>query len=260
VEGKVALACGNRIGCPAQQLAAIEFFASRGQMDIDGFGEKLVAQVVAAGLVHDVADIFALTAEQLEGLDRFAEQSANNLVAAVAAAKQAATFSRLLAALGIAHVGGVVARPIAQKYRRLSALRAAAAAVDSEAFVAELCEIDGIGEIIARSVDRFLRDPHVAAVLDKLVARGVDPDEPVAAASEGPLAGKTLVVTGTLAAPRGEIQKRIEAAGGKVAGSVSKKTDYLVAGADTGKTKLEAAQKHGVAVIDETELARILAG
>jgi len=257
-EGKVVLACPNRLGCPAQQLAAIEFFASRGQMNIDGLGEKVVAQLVGAGLVHDVADLFVLTAEQVADLDRFAEQSAKNLIAAIASAKQAATFSRLLAALGIAHVGGVIAKPLAQKYGTLSALRAACAAKESEAFVAELCEIEGVGEIIARAVDRFLREPHVNTVLDKLVERGLDPKEPVVATSDGPLSGKTLVVTGTLSKPRADVQKAIEAAGGKVAGSVSKKTTYLVAGADTGKTKLEAAQKHGVTVIDEAELDKLL--
>ena len=258
-EGKVALICQNRLGCPAQQLAAIEFFASRGQMNIDGLGEKVVAQLVSAGLVHDVADLFVLTAEQVADLERFAEQSAKNLVDAIGKAKESATFSRLLAALGIAHVGGVIAKPIAQKYGTLTALRAAAAAKDSAGFVAELCEIEGVGDTIAEAIDRFLRDPHAGAVLDKLAARGLDPKEPVAAVSEGPLTGKTLVVTGTLTQPRADVQKKIEMAGGKVAGSVSKKTTYLVAGADTGKTKLEAAQKHGVKVIDEVELDKLLA-
>jgi len=260
-EGKVALVCPNRLGCPAQQLAAIEFFASRGQMNIDGLGEKVVAQLVETGRVHDVADLFGLTAEQLEKLERFGKQSAQNLVAAIAKARSEATFARLLAALGIANLGGVLARPIAEKYRRLSALRDAAARLESDALVAELCEIDGIGETIARSVDRFLRDPHAAAVLAKLADQyGIDPEQPVRPITEGPLSGKTLVVTGTLTAPRAEIQKRIEAAGGKVAGSVSKKTSYLVAGEDTGQAKLEAAQKHGVQVIGEQELEQLLAG
>ena len=257
-DGKVALLCPNRLGCPAQQLAAIEFFASRGQMNIDGLGEKVVAQLVETGLVRDVADLFVLTAAELEKLERFGKLSADNLTAAVAKARADATFARLLAALGIANLGGVLARPIAEKYGTLSALRAAAAKVDTEAFVAELCEIDGIGETIARSVDRFLRDPHVAVVLDKLVARGIDPKQPVRTVTEGPLSGKTLVVTGTLTAPRADVQKRIEAAGGKVAGSVSKKTSYLVAGAETGKAKLDAAQKHGVPVITEHELEELL--
>jgi DNA ligase (NAD+) len=259
-DGKVALVCPNRLGCPAQQLAAIEFFASRGQMNIDGLGEKVVAQLVEAGLVHDVADLFVLTAEQLEQLDRFGKLSAGNVIAAIAKAKADATFARLLAALGIANLGGVLARPIAEKYGTLSALREAAGKLAPEAFVAELCEIDGIGETIALSIDRFLRDPHVAVVLDKLAARGIDPKQPVRAVAEGPLSGKTLVVTGTLTAPRTDVQKRIEAAGGKVAGSVSKKTSYLVAGEDTGKAKLEAAQKHGVQVITEQELAQLLEG
>jgi DNA ligase (NAD+) len=258
-EGRVALACPNRLACPAQRLAAIEFFASRGQMNIDGLGEKVVAQVVEAGLVKDVADLFDLTWEQLDALERFAEQSAKNLVAAIAQAKKAATFSRLLAALGIPHVGGVAAKSIAQKYGTLTALRSAATAKDSEPFVEELCEIEGIGEIIAREVDLFLREPHAIGVLDKLATRGVDPTEPVVAVAQGPLTGKTLVVTGTLSKPRADVQKAIEAAGGKVTGSVTKKTSYLVAGADTGKTKLEAAQKHGVTVIDEAELDKLLA-
>jgi len=259
-DGKVALVCPNRLGCPAQQLAAIEFFASRGQMNIDGLGEKVVAQLVETGLVHDVADLFVLTADQLEKLERFGKLSAQNVIAALAKAKADASFARLLAALGIANLGGVLARPIAEKYGTLTALRAAAARVDPAAFVAELCEIDGIGETIAQSVDRFLRDPHVAAVLDKLAARGIDPKQPVRAATSGPLSGKTLVVTGTLTAPRADVQKRIEAAGGKVAGSVSKKTTYLVAGADTGKAKLDAAHKHAVQVITEQELEQLLAG
>ena len=259
-EGRVALMCPNRLACPAQQLAALEFFASRGQMNIDGLGEKVVLQLVAAGLVHDVADLFVLTAPQLAGLERFAAQSANNLVAAIDRARETATFARLLAALGIPNVGGVIARPIAERYGSLSRLRTAAEDSTSEAFVAALCEIDGVGDIIAESVDRFLRDPHAVVVLDKLRERGVDPPQPISVVTAGPLTGKTLVVTGTLTQARSDVQKRIEAAGGKVAGSVSKKTSYLVAGADTGATKLEAATKHGVAVIGEAELEALLTG
>lgn len=259
-EGKVALICPDRIACPAQRLGAIEFFASRHQMNIDGLGEKAVVALVEAKLVEDVADLFVLTQAQLERLDRFGELSAMNLVEAIAAAKKAATFSRLLSALGITNVGSVLAKPIAQKYGSLSKLRARAAELGPEAMIEEIDAIEGIGEVVAQHVDKFLRDPHVVAVLDKLIARGVDPEEPVVAVSEGPLTGKTLVVTGTLTKPRADVQKAIEAAGGKVAGSVSKKTTYLVAGADTGKTKLEAAAKHGVTVIDEAELERLIGG
>ncbi|MBA3452195.1 MAG: NAD-dependent DNA ligase LigA, partial [Deltaproteobacteria bacterium] len=194
-EGRVALMCPNRIGCPAQRLGAIEFFASRHQMNIDGLGEKVVVQLVEAGLVSDVADLFTLTELQLLSLERFGKLSAQNLIAAIATAKQSATFSRLLSALGITNVGGVLAKPIAQKYGRLSALRAAAAAHTSEELCAELHEIPGVGEVVAEHVDRFLRDPHVVAVLDKLASYGVDPEEPMLAITTGPLTGKTLVVT-----------------------------------------------------------------
>ena len=258
--GRVALICPNRLGCPAQQLAAIEFFASRGQMNIDGLGEKVVAQLVDAGFVHDVADLFSLTTQQLERLERFGKASAKNLVDAIAKAKADATFARLLAALGIPNVGSVIARPIAEKYGTLSALRAVVAAKDSRAFVAELSDMEGIGETIAINIDKFLRDENAARVLDKLAERGIDPAQPVTVNAGGVLAGKTFVVTGTLSKPRADVQKAIEAAGGKVAGSVSKKTTFLVAGEDTGKTKLEAAQKNGVRVIDEATLDRLLAG
>ncbi|HUQ05244.1 MAG TPA: NAD-dependent DNA ligase LigA [Kofleriaceae bacterium] len=259
-EDRVVLACKNRLGCPAQRLAAIEFFAARGLMNIDGLGERIVAQLIEAGLVADVADLFVLTQAQLEELDRFGEQSAKNLIDSIAQAKEKATFARLLAALGIANVGGVVARPIAARYGSLSGLLAAADATISDELIAQIDEIEGIGDVIARAVDTFVRDPHARTVMNKLIERGVDPVEPVAAPATGPLAGKTLVVTGTLSKPRGEVQAAIEAAGGKVGGSVSKKTDYLVAGADTGKTKLDAAAKHGVAVIDEDALAKLIAG
>jgi DNA ligase (NAD+) len=257
---RVVLVCPNRLQCPAQRQAALEFFAGRGQMNIDGLGEKLVAQLVARGLVADVADLFDLTVPGLASLERFGEQSAQNLVAALAKAKADATATRLITALGIPHVGGVVARAIAGRYQRLSALVAAADAKDAAALVEELTAIEGVGEVIARAIDAFVRDPHARAVMAKLFARGVDPSEPTAAAIDGPLSGKTLCVTGTLSAPRSQVEARIVAAGGKVAGSVTKKTSYLVAGADTGKAKLEAATKHGVPVIDEAGLDALLAG
>jgi DNA ligase (NAD+) len=258
--GRVALLCPNRLGCPAQQLAAIEFFASRGQMNIDGLGEKVVALVIEAKLVSDVSDLFVLTATQLERLERFGKASAKNLIGAIEKAAKDATFARLLAALGIPNVGSVIARPIAEKYGTLSALRAAARAQDSTAMIAELCEIEGVGETIAVNVDQFLRDPDAIIILDKLALRGIDPKQPISNTGDGPLAGQTFVVTGTLSEPRADVQKKIEQAGGKVAGSVSKKTTYLVAGEDTGATKLDAAHKNGVRVIDEATLAKLIAG
>ena len=236
-DDKVVLVCPNRLQCPAQRQAAIEFFAGRGQLNIDGLGEKLVAQLLATGLVADVADLFDLTAPQLAALERFGELSAKNLVAALAKAKADATASRLIAALGIPHVGGVVAKAIAGRYRRLSALVAAADATSSEALVEALTAIEGVGEVIARAVDGFVRDPHARAVIDKLIARGVDPEEPVAAVVEGPLTGKTLCVTGTLSVPRGQVEARIVAAGGKLAGSVTPSTCGMISPAFSISTR-----------------------
>ncbi|MBK9072772.1 MAG: NAD-dependent DNA ligase LigA [Myxococcales bacterium] len=257
---KVVLICPNRVGCPAQRLAAIEFFGSRGQLNIDGLGEKIVAAIIAAGYVRDVADLFALTVEQLEGLERFGKLSATNLVTAIAHARETATASRLLSALGIANVGGVVAGLIMKPYGKLSTLRNRVAATDREAMVAELCAIDGVGEVIAQSVDAFFRDPDSLEIVDKLISHGVDPAEPVKAAATGALSGQIFVITGTLSKPRAEVAADIEAAGGTVAGSVSKKTNYLVAGADTGKSKLDAATKHGTKVLDEAALGALIAG
>jgi DNA ligase (NAD+) len=257
-EGKVVLLCPNHLACPAQLLAELTFFAGRGQMNIDGLGEKVARALLDAGLVENVADLFVLTPEQLMELERFAETSARNLVEAIGRARDTATFSRLLAALGVPLIGGVAARAIAQRYRSMKELLALVDATDSDGFIAALSEIDGIGETMARSLDAFLRDPHTREVLALLEARGVAPVEPVAEAADGPLAGKTFVITGTLSRPRADIAADIEAAGGKVTGSVSKKTDYLVAGDNTGKTKLAAAEKHKVEVLDEAGLARLL--
>jgi DNA ligase (NAD+) len=207
-----------------------------------------------------VADLFVLKVEDLVELERFAETSAKNLVAACDHARETATFSRLLAALGIRHVGGVAARAIAQKYRSMDALLELIdkTAGKQDAFVEEIMKIEGIGEVIARSLETFLREPHVRSVLALLKKRGVDPVEPKARVATGPLSGKTFVITGTLSAPRSDIAKLISDAGGKVTGSVSGSTDYLVAGENTGETKIKAAAKHGVKVLDEAALKKLL--
>ncbi len=262
---KVALICPNSLGCPAQRLASIEFFAGRGQFNIDGLGEKVTRALIDAGLVADVADLFILRAEQVAELERFADTSAQNLIAAIATARENATFSRLLGALGIRHVGGVVARAIARRHRSIGDLLALVDSTEAgtEQMVERLTDIEGVGEVIAASLEQFLRNPQNRAVLERLRQRGVDPVEPLTGgagpAESGPLLGKTFVITGTLSAPREEIKSRIEAAGGKVTGSVSASTDYLVAGEKTGKSKLTTAEKHGVEVIDEAGLERLLA-
>ena len=259
-EGRVALRCPNALGCPGQLLQSIQFFAGRGQMNIDGLGEKVAQALIDAGLVRNVADLFALEAAQLMQLERFAEISARNLVAAIDQARRTATFSRLLAALGVPHVGGVAARAIAARYPRLAELLALVDAGEPDEAVERLSEIEGVGEVIARSLVEFLRRPETREVLRLLVERGVDPVEPAAPVGDGPLAGKSFVITGTLSAPRSEVAARIEAAGGKVVGSVSRSTSYLVAGDKTGQAKLTAARKHGVEVLDEPGLERLLAG
>jgi len=261
-EGKVVLFCPNSLGCPQQLMESIEFFAGRGQFNIDGFGEKVTIALVEAGIVESVADIFTLTAEQVESLERFASISAKNLIDAIATARDNATFSRLLAALGVRHIGGVASKAIAAVYSSMTVLLEMIDAKDSEASIAELSEIDGIGGVMAATLDHFLRNPPAREVLALLADRGVDPVEPASTAPEGggTLSGKTFVITGTLSAPRGDLKKRIEAAGGVVTGSVSGSTDYLVAGAKTGKTKLAAANKHNVTVVDEAGLEALLSG
>ena len=168
--------------------------------------------------------------------------------------------------MGIAHVGGVASKAIAQRYRQLDELLRLVDSTEPSTddgdggFVEALTALDGIGPIIARSLEHVLRNPKARAILALLKERGVDPVEPEAAKVEGgAVAGKVFVITGTLSAPRGTFKKRIEAAGGKVTGSVSKSTDYLVAGDKTGKTKLSAAEKNDVTVVDEAGLEALLA-
>jgi len=253
-QGAVVLRCPNSLACPAQIVSSIEHFAGRGQMNIDGLGDKVVRVLYDQGLIASVADLFTLEASQLVELERFAETSADNLIDAIAKAREDATLSRLLFALGAPHVGGVAAKAIAARYRRMGEL---IALLDDD-FVAKLAEIDGIGEVIAASLEQFLREPHNRAVVDALAANGVDPLEPERQTGSGALDGKTFVITGTLSRPRGALKKDIEAAGGKVTGSVSGTTDYLVVGAKTGKSKLTAAAKHAVEVIDEAQLFELL--
>ena len=256
-EGEVALRCPNRLACTSQLVWSVAFFAGRGQLQIEGLGLERAAQLVEAGLIRDVADVFALREEALAPLEGFAEVSARNLVDAVAAARERATLGRLLGALGIPHVGGVAARAIAARYRRLAAIYALLDERGPGALAEDLSAIEGIGEVIARAAAAFFDDADSRRVIARLRALGVDPEEPEPQAG-GPLHGMTFVVTGTLGRPREEIIRAIELAGGKVTGSVSRKTTYLVAGADVGTAKMDAAHKHGVEVIGEAELDELL--
>jgi DNA ligase (NAD+) len=251
LEGEAVTRCPN-LDCPAQLRNNVRHLAHRGALDVDGLGDKLVDQLVAAGRVKRVSDVYRLDAETLTGLERMGARSAANLLAAIERSKNT-TLSRFLIALGIRHVGEGVAELLATHVAGdLDALMAASRE--------ELEAIEGVGPTIAESVVRFFADPRNREEVAHLVELGVHwPRGARRTRGEGPLAGKTFVLTGGLAAlSRDEARTRIEAAGGKVTGSVSKKTDYVVAGEDPG-SKLRKAQELGVAVLDEAELLALLA-
>jgi len=252
-EGGVVTRCPNR-ACPAKLKNRLLHLASRGALDVDGLGEKLVEQLLDTGLVKELPDLFALGAETLAELPRMGEKSAANLVAALARAKET-TLPRLLVALGIPEVGPSVAELLAARFGDLDPLL--------EASVETLEEIEGVGPVIAQKVAEFLADErhrHELSRLRELGVRWARTEPRATAAREGPLAGKTFVLTGTLPTlSRAEAGARIEAAGGKVTGSVSKKTDYVVAGEAAG-SKLAKAQELGVAVLDEAGLLALLSG
>jgi DNA ligase (NAD+) len=259
-EGEVALRCENR-ACPTQRWRALQFFCGRGAMNIEGIGEVLAEELVRKGIVTDAADLFDLTVEKLLGrVDRMAQKSAENLIAAMRRAKETATLSRLLIGLGIPHVGVVAARAVAARFGSFEALLAAVSTDGAQDLATKVAAIDGVGPVIAEAMRAYVSDPVQAALLARLRERGVSPTEPVArVATTGVLAGKKVCVTGKLSRPRSEIQAEIEAAGGQFVTSVGKSTDILVAGADVGKAKLDAARKLGTQIIDEAELAKILA-
>jgi DNA ligase (NAD+) len=248
-EEEVAIYCPN-VACPGRRLESLVHFASRGAMDIRGLSYARIQQVVAAGWVSDVADIFSLTVDQLVTLERFAEKSAANLVAAIEASKKQ-PLSRLLFGLGIRHVGGTAAELLARQFGTLDAL--AHAPVDT------IRDVRGIGDIIAQATARFFADPTVHHLIDKLRQAGVNLSEPRHVSAGGALSGLTVVITGTLPTlSRGQATELIEQAGGRVTSAVSKATNLLVAGADAG-TKLAKAQELGTDIIDEAELLRRVA-
>ena len=251
LEGEAAARCTGGLYCPAQRKQALLHFASRRAMDIEGLGDKLVDQLVDRGLVHTPADVYGLSVDTLAGLERMAEKSAVNLLAAVETSK-ATTLARFIFALGIRNVGETTAKDLAKHFGSLDKL-VAATEVD-------LLAVRDVGPIVAQSIIQFFAEPHNLEVVNKLRAAGVHwPESTGVQQSAGILAGKTLVLTGTLPTlTRDAAKEKIEAAGGKVAGSVSKKTDYVVAGAEAG-SKLVKAQELGVTILDEAGLLALLA-
>jgi DNA ligase (NAD+) len=242
--------CTGGLICPAQRKQALLHFAGRRALDIEGLGDKLVEQLVDAGHVHTPADLFRLNLATLAGLERMAEKSASNLLANLNKAKHT-TLERFIFALGIRHVGESTARDLAGHFGNLDALMAADEA--------QLLEVPDVGPVVAASIAHFFAEPHNREVIERLRAAGIRwQDGAPKRREQGPLAGKTLVLTGTLPTwTRDEAKAKIEAAGGKVTGSVSKKTDYVVAGEEAG-SKLAKAQELGVRVIDEQTLKELL--
>ncbi len=243
--------CPNRANCPGQLFQAVKHFVQRGAMDIDGFGEKQAERLLHEGLIRDVADIYTLRAERLQELEGFGETSARNVVQAIEASKRQ-PFSRVLYALGIPGIGYVNARALTGHFRTIDALAAAT--------VEQIEAAPGIGPVLAETIQQTLAEERTRELIDRLRGHGLRFEEEAGEDGGGPLEGKTFVLTGTLPnLSRERATELIEAAGGKVTGSVSSRTDYLVAGADPG-TKLAKAQELGTDVVDEAGLEQLLSG
>ncbi|MEQ6342369.1 MAG: NAD-dependent DNA ligase LigA [Gammaproteobacteria bacterium] len=251
LENESAHHCIGGLYCPAQRMGAILHFASRHAMDIDGLGDKLVAQLVEKGQVKTVADLYHLTKEALVALERMGDKSADNLLAAIEKSKRT-TLPRFLYALGISQVGEVTAKQLARYFGGLEPL--------INASIDELQAVPDVGPVVAASIHHFFAQPHNREVIDALLYAGIHwPQEEISRAYT-PLSGKTFVLTGTLdSMSRDESKVRIEALGGKVSGSVSRKTSYVVVGAEAG-SKADKARELGVTMLAEQEFLALLEG
>ncbi|MES9956197.1 MAG: NAD-dependent DNA ligase LigA [Sedimenticola sp.] len=247
---EAVIRCSGGLFCPAQRKEAIKHFASRRAMDIEGLGDKLVDQLVERDLVNNPADLFKLEVEVLAGLERMGQKSAENLVKALEESKKT-TLNRFLFSLGIREVGEATALSLANHFCELEKIEQA----DSEV----LQQVPDVGPVVAEHLVTFFRQPHNLEVIQHLLDAGIQWEkiEPADQDAPKPLEGKTVVLTGSLSRPRNEIKAELQALGAKVTGSVSKKTDYVIAGADAG-SKLTKAQDLGVEVIDEEALERLL--
>jgi DNA ligase (NAD+) len=249
LENEAAHRCMGGLFCAAQRTGAILHFASRHALDIDGLGEKLVAQLVERELVQTVADLFSLAREQLIGLDRMGEKSADNLLAALDRSRDT-TLPRFLYALGISQVGEVTAAQLAAHYGELAPLMAA----DEESLQA----VPDVGPVVAQSICHFFRQPHNREVIERLIDAGVHWPRVEVTRAETPLKGNTYVITGTLESmSRDEARQALQALGAKVSGSVSKKTSAVVVGTDPG-SKYDKARDLGVEILDEAAFLRLV--
>ncbi|HUW99896.1 MAG TPA: NAD-dependent DNA ligase LigA [Phycisphaerae bacterium] len=248
-EGEAITRCASA-SCPAQLKEHVKHFGSKQALNIDGLGDKVVAQLVDGGLVKDVADLYDLGVEPLADLDRMGEKSATNLVEAIAGSRKA-SLPRVLFGLGIRHVGRALAETLAAEFGSLEAL--------AEADTERLLAVPDVGPEVAASVVEWFANAANRALVEKLREHGIDPKMKKVPGGGGRLAGKTVVVTGELESmTREEAQEAVRREGGKAAGSVSKNTDYLVAGAKPGSMKMRAAEKHGTEILDETAFVRLV--
>ena len=255
-EGEVDWRCTGGLTCPAQRKEAILHFAGRRAMDIEGLGDKLVDQLVDGGLIRTLPELYTLGLAKLCALDRMGDKSAANLLAGLEASKRT-TLGRFLYALGIRHIGETTAKDLARHFGQLDRI--------IEATEAQLLEVNDVGPVVAHSVRSFFEQSHHREIVEQLRAVGIAWEETVRVAVTAPdatgiagVTGKTFVLTGTLPTlTRDEAKEMIEAAGGKVTGSVSKKTNYVVAGSEAG-SKLDKANELGIAVLDEAALVALL--
>jgi DNA ligase (NAD+) len=249
LEGESAARCSNGLSCPAQRKQALIHFASRRAMDIDGLGEKLVEQLLDRGLVQTPADLYRLEQAQLAGLERMADKSADNLLQAIAASR-GRELARFIFALGIRNVGEQTAKDLARHFGNLDALLAADEAA--------LQQVPDVGPVVAASMCAFFAEAHNRAVIEALRQAGAWRDGEALARVTGKLLGRAFVLTGTLASlSRDQAKALIEVEGGKVVGSVSRKTDYVVAGVEPG-SKIIKAQELGIRILGETQLLDLI--
>lgn len=248
-EGEVDHRCTGGLYCSAQRKQALLHFAQRRAMDIEGLGDKLVEQLVDGGLIRSLPDLYRLGVLKLAELDRMAVKSAENLVTALEQSKRT-TLGRFLFGLGIRHVGEATAKDLARHLGSMDRIMGAS--------VEELAQVPDVGPVVAASIHTFFAQPHNREVVEQLRACGIVWEEGEAQVASGPLVGKTVVLTGTLPTlSRDQAKDLLEAAGAKVAGSVSKKTDFVVAGTDAG-SKLTKAQELGINILDESGLMSML--